>query len=61
MGRTNNLFDRKGHQIMHPIPVRDEMRELLKLYLECGYNIALIGLISREGEYETISHLNRLY
>ena len=61
MGGTNNLFDRNGHKFMHPIQVRDEMRELLVFYLECGYNVALMGLISREGEYETISHLNRLY
>ena len=61
MGGTNNLFDRNGRKFMHPIQVRDDMRELLVFYLECGYNVALMGLISREGEYETISHLNRLY
>ena len=61
MGGTNNLFDRNGRKFMHPIQVRDDMRELLVFYLDCGYNVALMGLISREGEYETISHLNRLY
>ena len=59
MGGTISLFDCYG-QIMHPIQVRDEMRELLMFYFECGY-VALMGLISREGEYEAISHLNRFY
>ena len=48
-------------QIMHPIQVRDEMRELLIFHLKFGYNIALMRLISREGEYEVISHLKKLY